>query len=263
MNQIINPLVFEEWRYITEKSVPGIMENMYMISNFGRVYSLISKRLLTLVMTDNGYYRVFTRNKDGTGRYHLVHRIVMIEFCFIDNYMDMQVNHIFGDKSDNYYGRMEWVTPSENIIHAYNTGLKTKEKGEDCSYATITNTQAEQIAQLISTQQYSQEEIANIVGCHKHIVGNISTGNTWKFVYDKYNLEQYKKKFVIKFTDEQLHQLCRYFELYKDKYEVKSNLYKDALADLFGIEYTNNMSATLSRIYNHQTRTEITNNYNF
>lgn len=180
---MINPLIFEQWKPITELSVPDIKIG-YFISNFGRVYSSLSNSFLTPVVTANGYYRVFLRHNDGSGLYHLLHRIVMIEFHFVSNYEEMQVNHKDGDKSFNDDVNLEWVTCSENIIHAYRTGLKTKAKGEDCSYATITNAQADQIGFMLSEQKYSQEEIAEKVGCPKHIVGNISTGQTWKFIYE-------------------------------------------------------------------------------
>lgn len=260
---IIKPIRFEEWRPITSISVPHIMEGAYLVSNFGRVYSNLSNKEIKLVESNNGYFRVNLRLDDGSARYFLIHRIVMIEFHYIDNYMEMQVNHEDGDKSNNIDDNLEWTTPSENIIHAYKTGLKVKEKGEDCSYATITNEQARKIAQLITEKKYSQKEIADIVGCPVHIVGNIATGSTWKFIYDEYNLELYKNPARPKMTDEQIELLCQYFETNNHLYSIKTDLYRHALNDLFGIEYNQSMGATMSRIYNKQTRTDITNKYNF
>ena len=36
------------------------------------------------------------------------------------------MNHISGDKNDNTVQNLEWVTQSENQIHAYETGLQVK-----------------------------------------------------------------------------------------------------------------------------------------
>lgn len=175
----------------------------------------------------------------------------------------MQGNHEDGDKSNNTIRNLNWKNGSENIIHAYRTGLKTQKLGEDCSYSTITNDQAEQIAQLISEQKYSQEEISNIVGCPKHIVQNIATGTTWTWLYNKYNLGQFKRGFNLRLSDNELELLCQYFECNKDKYSIVSDLYRAALKELFNIEFTFNMSGTLTRIYHHQTRKNITDKYNF
>jgi len=238
------------------------MQGKYYISNLGRVYNIFSNIFLKPVETNNGYFRYAIQRNDGSTRYYLIHRIVMIEFHTIDNYADMQVNHENGRKLDNADDNLEWCTASENISHAFKTGLKSQYKGEDCSWATITNEQAEKVAQLICEQKYSQKEISDIVGCPIHIVGNISTGTTWKWVYDKYNLENYKKS-ISKMPDEDLHKLCKYFEDHCNEYTIKSDLYRNALNDLFGIEYTQNMSASMSRFYNHKTRTDITNKYNY
>lgn len=40
------------------------------------------------------------------------------------------VNHKDGNKANNHYTNLEWTTISENIQHAYNTGLKVSKKGE-------------------------------------------------------------------------------------------------------------------------------------
>ena len=260
MNEAI---YFEEWKYITDRSVPNIKENAYLISNLGRVYSNLRNKYLTPVMTNNGYFRVALSTKNNQNRYYLIHRIVMIEFCLLENYNEFQVNHIYGDKSINTISSLEWVTASENILHAFKNNLKTACKGEECSYATITNKQAEEIAQLLLTQKYTHQQISDITGVKKHIILNISNGSTWKDVHYKYGLDKIKKEFVLRLSDEELELLCQYFDIHKHEYIINNDLFRAALKDLFNIEYTNNMSATLSRIYNQKTRTEITNKYNF
>ena len=69
-----------------------------------------------------GYIRVELW-ADGKGRKYLLHRL--LAQAFIPNPENKpQVNHIDGDKRNNRLSNLEWVTQSENQIHAYRTGLQ-------------------------------------------------------------------------------------------------------------------------------------------
>lgn len=253
----------ERWLPITEKSVPGVMPGYYMISDEGRVWSNVRNTFLKPTPTWNGYYRVCLAINHVGSRYYLIHRIVMIEFACIPTYMDMQINHFNGDKSKNVIWNLEWMTASANIQHAFNNGLKIATKGEDCSYATITNEQADQIGYLLATTDLQHKQIAEMIGCSKSVVTDISVGSTWKSVYEKYNLESRKKQYILRLSDQELHALCQYWQEHHSEYAVRADLFRASLRDLFGIEYTNNMSPTLGRLYNKQTRKEIVDLYNF
>ena len=64
---------------------------------------------------------------------------------FIENPTDKeQVNHIDGNKSNNYLSNLEWATRSENVKHAYLIGLKkpTKKSSSCCSKTTCCSGQS-------------------------------------------------------------------------------------------------------------------------
>lgn len=64
-------------------------------------------------------------NAPGAGT-QLVHRLICATFHRCPGKMeDYQVNHKDGDKTNNDADNLEWVTPSENILHAYMTGLRS------------------------------------------------------------------------------------------------------------------------------------------
>lgn len=63
---------------------------------------------------------------------HLYRRHRVIAEAFLEQVDGKTyVNHINGVKTDNRIENLEWVTRSENTLHAYNTGLERKVTGCD------------------------------------------------------------------------------------------------------------------------------------
>lgn len=112
------------------KDVP--FDSNYKVSNYGRIFSKRTNKILKGELTEKGYIRVaLTEHK----RY-LVHCIVAR--TFIPNPENKpQVNHIDGNKQNNYVDNLEWCTQSENMRHALKTGLKIMPKGKDVYNARV------------------------------------------------------------------------------------------------------------------------------
>lgn len=96
-------------------------ESLYLVSDKGKVFSIMSQKILKPAKSKNGYCKVALYNK-GASKHVSVHRIVAE--AFVENADGKpQVNHIDGDKSNNSANNLEWVTASENQLHAVRTGL--------------------------------------------------------------------------------------------------------------------------------------------
>lgn len=113
--------MIEIWRTI--KYFPD-----YAISNLGRVKRIIigpntfSGRILKSDITKFGY-KVATLYRNGKSFSFFVHRLVL-EMFIGPRPENHECNHKDGNKKNNCPWNLEWVTKSENIIHAYRTGLK-------------------------------------------------------------------------------------------------------------------------------------------
>jgi hypothetical protein len=107
------------------------LEKNYSIFKNGDIYSKKrpgskGKKLKQFIV--KGYFRV-SLWIDGKMYQKNVHRLLAEKY--IENPFDKaQVNHKDGDKLNNDLSNLEWVTPRENTIHAYNNGLaKSASKG--------------------------------------------------------------------------------------------------------------------------------------
>lgn len=99
----------------------------YYISKCGKVLSIkkyhsTNIRILKPQTNTWGYNHVHLNNKFKT-----VHRLVLS--TFIPNINNLrEVNHINGIKSDNRLDNLEWISSSENSLHALKNGLQKPTK---------------------------------------------------------------------------------------------------------------------------------------
>lgn len=108
-------------KYLGGSDVAGIAGRPgYLITRSGEVFSERSGKFLKQCETFRGYMHV----KLGAGRWYSIHRLVAE--AFIENLLNKpQVNHIDGNPKNNAAENLEWVTQSENQLHAYSTGLQS------------------------------------------------------------------------------------------------------------------------------------------
>lgn len=119
------------------KDIKGY-EGFYQVSNTGKVKSLArivfvktkkseyfcnyKERILSCKISKNGYCHT-TLCVENKQKSFLTHRLVAESF--VSNPENKpEVNHKNGDKTNNNDWNLEWVTASENHIHAYKKGLK-------------------------------------------------------------------------------------------------------------------------------------------
>lgn len=94
----------------------------YKITNDGRVLSCVYKRhrWLTPKLNSKGYYQVTLRGIDGT-KSKLIHRLVAEQYVLGDK--NLTVNHKDGNKLNNRYSNLEWVSFADNMNHALENRL--------------------------------------------------------------------------------------------------------------------------------------------
>lgn len=128
----------EVWR-----DIPGY-EGSYKVSDMGRVFSSKLGRgtmsrdgiMRPFGKKNNWYLRVRLR-KDNQDKEYPVHALVWMAFRGTRP-NGLEINHKDGNKRNNRLENLELITHSENIKHAYNTGLIPPRKGEANVRAVLT-----------------------------------------------------------------------------------------------------------------------------
>ena len=107
------------WIMITDNHIPGIEKERYLVSRTGQVWDMKRQIFLPFEVTRGGYLRVNLHLQDGGMIRKSIHQLVMIVQKGYDPDPEKNtVDHLNGDKSNNYTFNLEWVTSQENTLRA-------------------------------------------------------------------------------------------------------------------------------------------------
>jgi len=136
-------------------------------------YDFIRKQSITR----HGYKYLAFRDNNGFQKNETIHRLVAL--TFIPNPENKPfVNHKDGDKTNNHVSNLEWVTASENIRHAFDTGLIKIPRNEDNKLSVLTNDQVREIKKRIANGD-KQRDIAADYNVHYSLISHIKAGRKW------------------------------------------------------------------------------------
>lgn len=157
----------------------------HQVSNFGNIknkgtltkidsrgrFGKLKSKILKNRLSENKYLITFNN--------YLIHRLVAI--YFIPNPLNLpEVNHKDGDKLNNHVSNLEWCTKSENIQHAFNTGLNKGAIGELSGNCKLTEKEVIKIRELYSLGTYNQYELASQYNIKQQQVSRIVNNKRWK-----------------------------------------------------------------------------------
>ena len=161
-------------QYMEYKNIEGFNKR-YRIYPCGKIesyrYLKKKKKVKCLEMkqfTNNMGYKTVCLTKEGKRYWRLIHRLVAK--AFIPNpECKPHINHMDLNPKNNHINNLEWVTPSENIQHAYDNNARiTKIKSKDIP--------------KIRADNRSLSEIANEYGVDKTNIWAIKKRKTWKHI---------------------------------------------------------------------------------
>ena len=162
----------------TWKPVTGY-ESEYLVSDKGDIKRIKSSRgavvgrLLKPYLNSNGYFYI-TLSKSGTQNDFLLHKIVATAFF---GESELQINHKNGNKKDNSVDNLEYVTPSENLLHA--TRTLHKRSGANHWNSRLKESDVLQILSLRKSG-LTHEQIAKAFSVSRTTISEILLGKKWQ-----------------------------------------------------------------------------------
>ena len=125
-----------KWKYEDEKFNYNIIDlekavqvkgyNNYFIFKDGLVYNKQRKSYLKPILNKAGYSYITLSSKEGKRNWY-IHILVAQHFIPKYNAEKTQVNHKNKIRNDNRMENLEWVTPSENMIHSKINNTKSNQ----------------------------------------------------------------------------------------------------------------------------------------
>lgn len=96
------------------KAIPGY-EGRYFITNYGRVFSLVSNKWLSPTKNKHGNsIRYYVNLGRGNNNRFYIHQLVATAFCENPNHYT-EIDHIDTNPSNNHADNLRWVTHKENL----------------------------------------------------------------------------------------------------------------------------------------------------
>ena len=155
---------------------------LYQVSNFGRVKSFQRRNTRVIKPSvDSGGYMKVALSRDGKTKNHNVH--ILVARAFVSNLDNKpEVNHKNGDKWNNHFENLEWVTDSEHKQHAYRTGLRTEAQGEAHRLAKLTNSEAAYCRDVYKPRDkdFGASALARKFGVCRQAIQHILKGMTYR-----------------------------------------------------------------------------------
>ena len=159
-------------------------EGFYEVSDLGRVRN-IKNRKNTFVgrirkpgFDKDGYHQMVL-SKPGKRYSTRIHRLVLSNFIGPCP-KGLQINHIDGNKGNNRLDNIEYVTPSENRLHAYAIGLQSQ-RGENNAGSKLTEEDVHKVRARLSAGE-SQTGIAASLNVSIGAIHGIALNKTWSWL---------------------------------------------------------------------------------
>ena len=99
--------------------IPELLPDTYLISEDGVVYSTINNKILKGMINNYSYHLYRLKLITGEFKWFMSHRLVAFTYLQLPKNPKLEINHIDGNRLNNHYSNLEWITHSDNVLKIY------------------------------------------------------------------------------------------------------------------------------------------------
>ena len=211
----------EVFHIVEDYILPNVLANRYLISNYGRVYDIRTRKFLNPISNSspdsfgkNPYYKVKLSYVSDPKTLELkakdmyVHRIVMKSFHPIPNPNEMEIDHADSDHLNNRDDNLSWVSHKQNMKYASERDEILS--GEDRSDTSLTNQEVHTICKMLQNS-YMTDEIKKVVPqANPKLIYKIKNKQIYTRISNQYNIPAPKE--TKKSNNELAEEVCKLLE---------------------------------------------------
>lgn len=209
---------------------PKIMPNRYFISENGKVYDFLREKFLKPFLHHTGYYYIsltldpkYVAKGKKSSTTVQIHRLVAWQF--VDNPNNNPVvDHLDGDKFNNHYTNLEWVTIAENVRRASNNNLLNGVCYGEEKVREVCGLLQDGYSVLEVYRKFMNDEYARVCENEKLyiFIDRIKKKESWKTIVEEYDFSKspdsagdkkaYKVQKNGKYSEELIREICSFLQ---------------------------------------------------
>ena len=158
---------------------------MFSISEDGHLRNDLTGNILKNNIGQNGYYQITIKPYGRDGKCFSLRLHKLVAQAFIPNPNNKpQINHKDGNKLNNHYSNLEWVTQQENSRHAEDNGLMNRCHGLKMKNVKLSEVDVIWIREnfIPDDEEFGYQGLARRLNVNRGTIRDVVIRKRWKHI---------------------------------------------------------------------------------